>query len=59
MDFQNIIVRPIDNAEVPRFQKLMQDHHYLSALPKIGNTIRYVATYKDDWLSLIVFSAAA
>ena len=59
MDFRNIVVRPIEIAEEPRFQKSMQEYHYLGALPKIGNTIRYVATYQDDWLSLIVFSAAA
>ncbi len=59
MDFKGIVVRPIERAEVSVFQKLMQAHHYLGALPKIGNTIRYVATYQDDWLALIVFSAAA
>ncbi len=59
MDFKGVVVRPIERAEVSVFQKLMQAHHYLGALPKIGNTIRYVATHQDDWLALIVFSAAA
>lgn len=37
----------------------MQTHHYLGALPKIGNTIWYVATREDQWLALLSFSAAA
>jgi len=59
MHLQNIIVRPISKSDSLRFQNMMQDHHYLGALPKIGNTIQYIATYHDDWLVLIVFSAAA
>ena len=37
----------------------MQAHHYLGALPKIGNTLWYVATVKDQWLALLSFSAPA
>jgi len=37
----------------------MQAHHYLGALPKIGNTIWYIATYKSRWQALLVFSSAA
>lgn len=37
----------------------MQAHHYLGALPKIGNTIWYVAIEGDQWLALLSFSAAA
>jgi hypothetical protein len=59
MHFQDIIVHPIAKSETFMFQKLMQDYHYLGALPKIGNTIQYVAAYNGNWLALIVFSAAA
>ena len=41
------------------FSKKMQAHHYLGALPKIGNTIWYIATYKNNWQALLIFSAAA
>jgi len=54
-----VIVRPVQPTEENRFQELMDDHHYLGSLPKIGNTIRYVTTYKDEWIGLISFSAAA
>ncbi len=37
----------------------MQAHHYLGSLPKIGNTIWYVATMEDQWLALLSFSAPA
>ncbi len=37
----------------------MQAHHYLGALPKIGHTIRYIATIEDQWLALLSFSASA
>lgn len=37
----------------------MQAHHYLGALPKIGHTIRYIATVDDHWLALLSFSAPA
>ncbi len=37
----------------------MQAHHYLGALPKIGNTIWYVASFQDQWLALLGFSAPA
>ncbi|SDP80683.1 Druantia anti-phage system protein DruA [Desulforhopalus singaporensis] len=37
----------------------MQQYHYLVALSKIGNTIWYVATLNNEWLSLLSFSASA
>jgi len=59
MHLQEIIVRPVYSSEEPIFQELMQAHHYLGALPKIGNTLWYVATYQSNWQALLVFSAAA
>lgn len=37
----------------------MTKHHYLGYLPKIGQTLWYVATYEDQWIALLTFSAAA
>jgi hypothetical protein len=37
----------------------MQVHHYPGALPKIGHTLRYVASWHGEWLALLSFSAAA
>lgn len=58
-DLQAIIVRPVIGSEEPDFKKLMQAHHYLGSLPKIGETIWYVATLHDEWVALLSFSSAA
>ena len=55
----DLLVRPIHRSEEPRYQQLMQAHHYLGALPKIGETLWYVATWREDWVALLSFSAAA
>ena len=54
-----VLVRPIHALEEQRFQKLMQAHHYLGALPKISETLWYIATFSDQWVALLSFSAAA
>ena len=59
MPLPAVTVRRIHSAEEKRFQELMQSHHYLGALPKIGNTIWYVAVNEEEWLALLSFSASA
>jgi len=59
MDLHKIVVRPVYRSEEPLFKEKMQTYHYLGALPKIGNTIWYVAIYKNNWQALLIISAAA
>jgi len=59
LNLLEIIVRPTHPAEEKRFQQLMKEHHYLGALPKISETLWYVATFCDQWVALLSFSAAA
>jgi hypothetical protein len=59
LKLSEVLVRPIHPFEEQRFQKLMQEHHYLGALPKISETLWYVATFADQWVSLLSFSAPA
>lgn len=59
LKLSEVLVRPIHPFEERRFQKLMQAHHYLGALPKISETLWYVATFADQWVALLSFSAAA
>jgi hypothetical protein len=59
MHLQLVTVRPVTRAEEPKFKDLMQSHHYLGALPKIGNTLWYVASFQNEWQALLTFSAAA
>ncbi|MFU3625524.1 Druantia anti-phage system protein DruA [Pseudomonas aeruginosa] len=54
-----IIVRPVGRDEEPRYQAQMAAQHYLGALPKIGETLWYVATWRGRWLAQIGLSAAA
>ncbi len=56
---KDIDVRPVARAEETYYQQLMQAHHYLGALPKISETLWYVATWKQEWVALLSFSAAA
>ena len=59
MKLSQVIVRPVHRAEESEFQELMQSYHYLGALPRIGNSIWYVAANNDEWVALMSFSAAA
>ena len=59
LNLPEILVRPVRSMEEPSFQKLMQEHHYLGALPKISEVLWYVATFADKWVALLSFSAAA
>ena len=58
-DLLKVRVQLVSRLEEQRFQKLMQTHHYLGALPKISETLWYVATFTDQWIALLSFSAAA
>jgi hypothetical protein len=59
MNLREVILQPVAAPEEARFQALMDAHHYLGALPKIGHTLWYVATWQGQWLALLSFSAAA
>ena len=59
MDLKQVLVRPVHQSEERRYQALMQEYHYLGSLPKISETIWYVATWLNEWVALISFSAAA
>jgi hypothetical protein len=37
----------------------MAQYHYLGALPKISETLWYVACWHDQWVALLSFSASA
>ena len=59
MNLKEIVIRPVESCQEQQYQELMQRHHYLGCLPKIGETIRYVAFWRDEWIALADFSAAA
>lgn len=59
MNLREILVRPVRSSEEQRYQELMQEHHYLGSLPKISETLWYVALWADQWIGLLSFSASA
>ena len=59
MNFGEFFVRPVLQSEEQQYQKLMQEHHYLGSLPKISETLWYIALWCDQWVGLLSFSASA
>ena len=59
LNLREVLVRPIHPFEEQRYRELLQKHHYLGALPKISETLWYVAAWCDEWLALLSFSASA
>jgi len=59
VNLDGVRVRPAEPSEEPLHRALMAAHHYLGYLPKIGHTLWYVATYGEQWVALLSFSAAA
>ena len=54
MNLSEVLVLPVCKFEEQRFQQLMQENHYLGALPKISETLWYVTTFADQWVALMV-----
>jgi len=51
--------RNVATTDEARFQALLQAYHYLGALPKIGHTLWYMASWRGQWLALLSFSDPA
>ncbi len=54
-----VIVRLILPSEWSRWETLMRRHHYLGFSGMVGESLRYVAEWKDQWLALLGWQAAA
>jgi len=52
-------VQPVERHEEARDQEQLARHHDLGALPKIGETVWYVATWRDQWVAPLSLSGAA
>jgi hypothetical protein len=55
----HLVVEPLPPEAVARFDELMAAHHYLKDAHLVGQHLRYVATYRGQWLALAAWSAAA
>jgi hypothetical protein len=52
-------VRLILPGERPRWDELMERHHYLGLHGLVGKALRYVAVFESHWLALIGWQGAA
>ena len=59
MQVREVVVRRVKRQEESRYQELMSAHHYLGASPKIGETVWYLGVWRQQWVALSTFSAAA
>ena len=59
MDLSKVTLRLVEPAEDECYRQLLDQHHYLGAIPKIGQTLRYVAQYGEAWVALLSFSASS
>ncbi len=56
---RSVEVRPILRSERSQWDELMQKHHYLGFRSMVGESLRYVALYQEQWLALLGWCAAA
>ncbi len=56
---QQVQVRLISQAERPRWDAEMEQHHYLKSARMVGEPLRYVAEVQGQWLALLGWSAAS
>jgi hypothetical protein len=54
-----VTVRLLAEAERARFDRLLEERHYLQSAQLCGQTLRYVAEVDGEWVALLCFSAAA
>jgi hypothetical protein len=47
------------DSDLERFDGLIIEHHYLKSATLVGENLRYVATYRGEWLALVAFSAGS
>jgi hypothetical protein len=56
---EQLTVRLIRADETAQFNELLIKEHYLHSAQLVGEHLRYVATYQEQWLALAAWSAGA
>ena len=56
--FDSLVVRLVTPREVPLFNELLDQHHFLGH-HLTGRVLRYVAVEDNEWVTLAVFGSAA
>jgi len=55
----NVVVRPVRQSEVLRWNSYMNQYHYLGLRWLGGKSLRYIAHSDGEWLALLGWSSAA
>lgn len=55
----SVEVRVVSRAQRPLWDRLMSRHHYLGFNSMVGESLRYVAVYKEHWVALLGWAAPA
>ncbi|HMO49012.1 MAG TPA: hypothetical protein PKB14_23685 [Rubrivivax sp.] len=58
VDSSKVTARPIAPDEDERYQQLLEQHHQLGAIPKIGQAPRHVAPHAGAWAALLSIPAS-
>ena len=57
---REVRVKVATAAELPRINRLLQEHHYLGSLRPVGQRLHYLAlNASGEWVAVLVFSAPA
>jgi hypothetical protein len=56
---REVTVRPIRASEKARWDRLMSAHHYLGFRALPGESVRYAAEYRGEWVALLGWGGAA
>jgi len=56
---EHLTLRLVRSEEVPHYDALMATEHYLKNARVVGEHLRYVATYRGQWLALATWCAPA
>ncbi len=56
---RDVIVRAARSDEVPKWNRLMSEHHYLGFKQFAGRGMRYVAEHEGEWLAIAAWQAGA
>ena len=52
-------VQLLDPADLPRWEQLVTEHHYLKSATLVGEQLRYSVTFRGQWVALLGWCAAA
>lgn len=54
-----LAVQLLAPADQPRWEQLVTTHHYLKSVKLVGEQLRYVVTFRGQWVALLGWCAAA